>query len=273
MSMIPNVSAEALALMATLAEQEGQTTELGHIEDNTFDAEIHLEEINDNAGALIDPASAVDVDATMSAKLRAILIKQAAILATMPVDPNNGYPIGIDAGHNKIHAGLAFKVHYSNITTNSDDHRSAIAFATPAGLTKGHFTVTVSASNAAEFFLEEAPTSTTPQIGIDQAFLNRNRGSANESIMSSLEVAPTVANASVYDEAAMATAAFVSTLELDHTFLRAGDGPQAIGGTSRDTQEFILKASTVYLMYIQNIGASINTHSIQVEIYENTNPA
>jgi len=176
----------------------------------------------------------------------------------------------LDYAHHEIHGGSSFKVHYTNTTTSDDDHRSAVAFTTPNTTKWGHLVATISASQPAEFFIIEAPGVTNPQAGTEVDILNRNRNSANASVMVSLEATPTAAKASVYLEAEMVTANFTGGTELDHTVLAGGEGPRSVGGVNRGAQEFVLKQNTTYLFYLQNIGANANIHSIELDWYEHT---
>jgi hypothetical protein len=71
-----------------------------------------------------------------------------------------------------------------------------------------------------------------------------------------------------YTEAQLATATVSGGTELEHELLGGGSGPHALGGASRGEEEWILKPNTIYLVYVQNIGANANTHVISLNWYE-----
>ena len=203
-----------------------------------------------------------------------IALNTAGINAKMISDAVAGAQVDISFEHHVIHESAAFTIHYTRTTSSDDDHRTGIAFSTPAGAKKLHLVVTVASSEPAEFFLLEAPTNTTAENGVEKAVLNRDRvNSATASIVLSLEASPGAGNVSTYDEAAMVDAAFTGGTQLDYSLLAGGEGPFAIGGVSRSEQEFILKVSTDYVLYIKNVGASANIHSISANWYEHTDAA
>jgi len=172
--------------------------------------------------------------------------------------------------HEKIHAGESFSIHVDNTTSNTDDHRTLVGFETPAGAKWIHLVMQGSASSAAEAFLVEAATIDDDE-GTQVAALDRNRNTANTSAILSLENPAVAGSATWMTEAQLADANFSYVTQLAHTQLIAGSGPKAIGGTARESQKWILKAGIKYALFIQNIGASINLHEIQLDFFEHTN--
>jgi hypothetical protein len=188
--------------------------------------------------------------------------------------------VGIDAAtnamltvsyeHHEIHSGSAFHVGYSVTTANSDDDVTAIMFTTPNTTKWVHITATFTCSSAAEAILLEAPTLADSGDGSDLAVLNRNRNSSATSTVQSLEDTPTVGSVTKMNEAEWTQVGVSGGTELEHEYLAGGDGPKTLGGTTRGSQEWVLKQNTTYIFYLQNTGASANSHSISLDWYEHT---
>ena len=174
----------------------------------------------------------------------------------------------MDYEHHEIHSGSAFHVGYSEVTANSDDDVTAIMFKTPNTTKWLHLVATFTCSNAAEAIMLENPTLADAGDGTDKVVLNRNRNSTTTSTVQSLEDTPTVGSVTTMDETEWTAVGVSGGTELEHEFLAGGDGPKAIGGTQRGTQEWVLKQNTVYVFYLQNTGASAISHSISLDWYE-----
>jgi len=169
--------------------------------------------------------------------------------------------------HHQVHKGNAYRAHFINTTANNDNHRSVIGFSTPNTNKTLHLIMEVSASSAAEMFLLEAPT-VDNDAGTEDTSVNRSRGSSNISTILSLEGTPVAGDITTYTETQIAAANFSGGLELDHVQLVIGSGPKAVGGSTRGEQEWLLKQNTKYIIYIRNVGASINLHEIHLDWYE-----
>ena len=176
----------------------------------------------------------------------------------------------IDYSHHEVHEGNSFTVHFDNTTADDDDHRSVIAFTTPAGTKLGHLIMTVSASSPAEVFILEGPATVDLGEGTEVTIFNRNRNSDNTSMMLSLEDPAVAGLATTFTEAQIAGASLTGGTAIEHTVLVGGGGPKAVGGLSRGTEEWILGAGTTYLFYLQNIGTNANYHTINLDWYEHT---
>ena len=175
----------------------------------------------------------------------------------------------IEYEHHEIHSGSSYNSHYSNTTTSDDNHRTGIAFKTP--VTKEmHLVAALSASSAAEVFLLEAPTIGTAAAGTRKLIYNRSRVSTNTSLCRDEEAGNIAGGVSTYTEAQLVTANVSGGTELEYQILQAGSGPKPLGGTARGTEEWILKADTIYLIFIRNIGAAANAHNISLNWYEHT---
>lgn len=178
--------------------------------------------------------------------------------------------INLTHGHHEIHKGSSFCADYTITTAATDDHRTAIGFNTPNTAKWGHLTIIISASQPAEFFLDEAPT-IDDDAGTQKTILNRNRNSPTISVMTSLESAPTANQVTTFTEAQIAAASYSAGTIIENPQFSGGQGPFAIGGSLRGTQEIILKQNTKYLFFLQNVGANANVHYIQLNFYEHEN--
>jgi len=177
----------------------------------------------------------------------------------------------ISYSHHEIHGGSSYTAHFSNTTTNDDDHRTVIGIETPDTVKWCHFVATVAASSAAEFYILENPTIDLGAETADVSMFNRQRNSQKTSSVMSLAATQLENNVSTYVEAAIAAANLSGGTQIEHTVLQGGSGPKAIGGQSRGSQEWILAQGTRYLFVVQNVGASINLHNINIDWYEHTN--
>ncbi len=177
----------------------------------------------------------------------------------------------VEHEHTKLHQGVAFNAHYSLTTAPTDDHRTAIGLTTPDTTNWGHLVVTVAATDGAEFFLLEAPT-IDADAGTDATIYNRHRNSAIASTMLNHDNPAEAEKVTTYTEAEIAGANFSGGTQVEYVLLAtAGQGNSTIGGTSRGTQEWILKQGMKYIFMLQNVGANANTHVISLDWYEQIN--
>ena len=188
-------------------------------------------------------------------------------VADVTLDPITLSQVSVDWEHYTIHSESSFAAFFSNTTTNDDDHRSCIGFKTPNTTKWGHLTITLSASAAAKFFREETPT-IDDDDGTEQLIYNRKRISVTTSGLLSL-TNPGVANyVTTFLEAEMVAATYTPGTILDYVQLVGSTAPKALGGVSRGTQEWVLDQNVKYLLHMQNIGANINVHTINMNWYE-----
>jgi len=185
------------------------------------------------------------------------------------IDASTNALITMDHELHEIHAGGSFTVHVDNTTANTDDHRTLLGFETPAGTKWAHMIVLIGASNPAEAFFYEGITIDDDE-GVELTIEDRNRNTDNTSVLLSFENPAVAGLVTWMNETQLATANFVSGTILDHFQVIAGSGPKALGGTSRSTEEWILKPSTKYAVVIQNVGASTNLHEIHLDWDEDT---
>ena len=193
------------------------------------------------------------------------------VFGQVRMDALTGALLTINPGHKEIHDGDSFQAHYTVTTAATDDHRTMIGFETAAAseAKKMHMIIAVAASQPAEAFLLEGPT-IDDDPGANVAVLNRNRvgtpGTA--AVCGSLEAVVALNEFTTLNEAQVAAATFSGGTELDYILLAGGEGPRAFGGSGRGAQEWVLKAATKYVIYIQNIGANANIHALNANFYE-----
>jgi len=173
----------------------------------------------------------------------------------------------ISYSHHEVHGGSSYHASFHNLTANTDDHRTAIGLVTSATTKWMHMTVSASAAAAAELFILEAPTINN-DAGTQKAVYNRNRNSANTSLVTDVSASPTAGTVETYVEAELAT--LVGGTEIEQFNLVAGTGAKTIGGDARGTEEWILDQGVLYLFIVQNVGASANLHEIHLNWYEHT---
>jgi hypothetical protein len=186
------------------------------------------------------------------------------------IDASTNAVIVVNYDHHEVHAGSAYHVGYSVKTANSDGDVTAIMFQTPDTAKWIHLVATFACSSPAEAIILEAPTLEDSGDGSDKAVLNRNRNSAAVSTVKSLEDTPTVGSVTTMNEAEWTAVGVTGGTELEHEYLAGGEGPKAVGGTTRGSQEWVLKQNTIYVIYLKNTGASANVHSISLDWYEHT---
>ncbi len=187
----------------------------------------------------------------------------------------------IDYDHHKINASSSFTCHWSNTETGSGD-RSAITFKTPDSTKWGHFVAAVHATQVATARIYEAVAIVTGAAGEPAALsiFNRNRNSSATSGFISQHTTPVTGGASAWTEAKLQDADIAgddtdweigSALEIERHALGGGSNPTVtIGGSSRGSQEIILKQNTVYMVMITCGDANANTHSINLDWYDHT---
>ncbi len=187
-----------------------------------------------------------------------------------PIDSTTVALMVIDYSHHEIHSGSAFACHYDVTTAATNDHVSAIGLLTPPGSPFMHMTMRVSASNPAEAFILESPTTIVLGTGSDVAIYNRNRTSSKTSKAASIEAPAVAGGITTFNNTEYGNLTVVGGTTIDHVILAGGEGPKAVGGTHRGDEEWILKPDTFYLFRLQNIGANANLHQINLDWYEHT---
>ncbi len=182
-------------------------------------------------------------------------------------DKSSSSAITIDNPHREIHDGNSFVCHYSQTVSDTND-RSIIAFKTPNTTRYVHATIAASSSAASIAYIFEAPT-ITDNTGASLAVYNRRRvGTPKETTVIRTNTNPDEVGAMFFTETTMGDV--TGGTELAHITLIAGGVPKAIGGTARDTQEWILKPDTLYDFEVKSTDVNDNVHWIEVSWYELT---
>jgi hypothetical protein len=177
----------------------------------------------------------------------------------------------IDRAHHEIHEGTSFTASYHVTTASTNAHRSGLYIKTPNNGKYCHAVVQFSCSTAATYSICEAPT-IAANIG-SHANVIYNRYRDNTTLSGCLDNATsaaankytTLTEAQIAGDGTWATGTVIRTAPMI-----AGTGPKPAGGSSRDTQEYILKANTKYVFLITNTTADANSHSILLDWYEVT---
>ncbi len=170
--------------------------------------------------------------------------------------------------HHEIHEGKSFSAHYAITTAATNGHRSGIYIKTPIA-PQIHIVFAASASTAADFSINEAPTiaaNTGTHTGV---IFNRFRDSDNVSTCKNNATTPVAGVMTTLTEAQIAgDGTWTVGTVLWTAPLSVGTGPKAAGGVSRGVQEYILKASTAYVLLVTNTAASANNHGLELDWYE-----
>lgn len=171
-------------------------------------------------------------------------------LANVTMDPHTNGLAMIDVPHYMVHIGDSYVCQI--LTTNT----VSLCFRVPAGMIEPHLTVMWAAESKATFQLWEGRT-WTAQSGTLQTLFNRNRNSANESVLQENETSG----------AFQATGKLVltPTLQANGTLLDTGrtwsDKRETF--TSRETEEFPLRRDETYVVLLtSDDGATKGTHLI-----------
>jgi hypothetical protein len=180
----------------------------------------------------------------------------------------------MEYAHHEIHGGFGFTAQYNITTAATAGHRSGLLIKTPETMPLVHVVVTFAVSVAARYSICEAPTIAANTGTHAVPIYNRYRDHANASGCFDNANAPAANKYTTLSEAQIAADATWSV----GTIIRAnplisGSGPKPAGGSSRDTQEYILKANTKYVFLITNLTADANVHDITIDWYEHTNRA
>ena len=174
----------------------------------------------------------------------------------------------IEYEHHEVHSGSSFTCHYANEVTNIGE-MTAIAFNTPAGTKFIHLTITAAATGGASVGLYEVPSIDVDE-GTELAIYNHNRTkTATESIVSSIATVPVVNKATSYNEVQAAGANITLTTPLLLKYIGTG-GKGSIGGEGRGTSEFVLAASTQYVILMTSLTDDTVVNNITLDWYEHT---
>jgi hypothetical protein len=172
--------------------------------------------------------------------------------------------VTVEYEHHELHDGNMFSCHYIQSVTDTND-RSVIAFTTPADK-EVHMIIHASASAAASLIVLEGAVGTSAGA-TDLTVYNRDRNSTNTSLLTSID--GTTGAVSYYT--LTTDTAITGGTELYSEYIGAGKTGQAAAGSSRGTNEWILKKSTVYDFELKSLDANDNSHNLELVWYEHTN--
>lgn len=177
----------------------------------------------------------------------------------------------IDNAHVEIHEGDSYSAQYSVTTGAALGARSGLYFKTPpstAGKTI-HLIAEFAATLGSDFRILEAPTIAANTGSHANAIINRNRNSSKTSLVLDNANTPAANKFTTLTEAQIAgDGTFALGTVLRTAPVLAGSGPFAAGGVSRDTQEYVLKFDTKYILLLTTTTASATTHWILADWYE-----
>ncbi len=190
----------------------------------------------------------------------------------LEIDPINWGLHVVDSEHHEIHEGASYTAYYTRTTANTDGHRSGLYIKTPPrsdNTLRAHLVVAFAASHAANLSVCEGVTIAANVGTHTGVIINRHRDLPRVSQCRNNATPPAVGYYTTLDETAIAgdgTWATGTVLRIEP--LRAGGGPNAVGGVSRGTEEYVLKADTAYVFLLTNTAANLNTHWIFADWYE-----
>jgi len=180
--------------------------------------------------------------------------------------------IAIRPQHHEIHEGDAFSANYEQSVTNTND-QTVIAFNTPNTTKWIHMVMTGHVTSISRISVAEV-TSIDVDEGTQLVIYNRNRNSANESVVTSIEAAPVANKATSYTAAQATGANITETTRLDSVVIGSpgvgGSGSGSGGGSGGGRFEFILKQNTQYAFIIESLDDSDNIHTVDLNWYEHT---
>lgn len=179
-----------------------------------------------------------------------------------------GSSVVIDFAHAEIHEGDSYTAYYTRTTASTNAHRSGLYIKTPVGKLC-HMVVQFASSTAANYSICEAPV-IAANIGTHaNVIYNRYRDSANTSgcfdnaTVRAANRYTTLTETQIAGDGTWTTGTVIRSAPLT-----AGSGPKPAGGSTRDTQEYILKANTAYVFLLTNTTADANVHNILCDWYE-----
>ena len=178
----------------------------------------------------------------------------------------------IEYEHHEIHSGSSYHAYFNNTTAATAGHRSGLYIKTPVAGPHVHIVVEFSCSVAADLSICEAPTIAADTGTHTGVIFNRYRDSTKTSGCRNNAAIPVANRFTTLDNAQIvADGTWAVGTQFMNEPLVAGAGPKPAGGSSRDSQEWVLKANTAYVFLITNTVATANVHHISIDFYEHTN--
>ena len=184
------------------------------------------------------------------------------------IDTATGAIATIEYEHHEIHSGDSFSCWYLQEVTDTGD-KTIVAFLTPNTTRWLHIIYTASATVMAHGRILEAPL-IVDNTGDNLTIFNRDRNSSTTSTVIDTSRNPDRAGeAMTFTEITMGNV--TGGTEIIHIHLGTGEGKKTLGGSSRGTQEWILKPNTLYAFEIESTNDDDNIHIINLDWYEHTN--
>lgn len=169
--------------------------------------------------------------------------------AALVFDPLSDIPVTLDFAHHEIHDGSAFTASYTKDFSNGEV--VDILMVTPDSTAHAHFTWAIDFELEGHMAIYEAVTAT--QAANPIVAYNRNRVGSPTAATVVLTFAPT------------AVTEGTTVIREAH----AGSG-KLISGSRADSQEFVLKPNTKYLIRVTNVAAATSYISVRLDWYEHT---
>jgi len=187
-------------------------------------------------------------------------------IGEMRIDSSTNALTTISYPHHEIHEGKSFVCHYSQTVSDTDD-KSIIAF--KVGAIPLDVVYSASASSVGIAYIYESPAVTDGQ-GTTLAVYNRNRqeNMPASTIINTSTTPDTAGSAMYFSETDMAQVA--GGTQLAHIPIGASAVPKPVGGTARETQEWILRPGLFYAFIIKSTSDADNTHWLELSWYEHT---
>lgn len=209
----------------------------------------------------------VAVDVSAAAPLSVVQQDPTSATRQAIFDSMSRVPIVINIEHSRVHGGNAYKVSMSQKVSDQND-KLAFGFITPDSDVRIHMFARGSASALATFYIREDPTVTNNQ-GTAQAAINRERNSANTSMVIDTATSPNlVGSVTLFLEADQGVYTENGKILFQETIGAGGAGPMSAGGPVRAEGEFILEQNTQYLIIMEADDANDNWQTIVLSWYE-----
>lgn len=167
----------------------------------------------------------------------------------LKIDADVGGLIVTDHVHHEIHEGEMFTASYVLPHGSELGNDTSFDMLVSTSTKIPHLFGTVSVGGDAEILWYEGTTTTDDGTEITVYNMNRN---SSEAPVEDVFYTPTIDT--------------IGTL-LQHVFTPGGSGPQAGGGATRNTSEWLLKPSTKYLLRVTNRSGSAYMLSVHFEWY------
>ena len=209
------------------------------------------------------------VDTITEAKISGKTDDTGTTFQTVRIDAATHMLVTVEDDEHHIHEGDSFTAYYARTTDATDGHRSGLYIKTPSGTKLFHLIASFACSTGADLSVLEAPTIAANVGTHANVIYNRFRDDATASIALDNATSAAVNKFTTLDETEInGDGTWATGTVLRTEPLTVGSSPKPAGGSSRGTQEYILKANTAYVFLLTNTAASANDHLIEIDWYE-----